>query len=226
MENKCNDTLLLLAANCFYGNLWGSLAHWQMHLRGREQKLEFGRLSLEREIPRQGSPRGNVGNQEGLAEASTGAPHLALHPYPSSAPPVTSNSVPVQKVASEARNTAAAPTSAGWPMRPRGWGDKGKRRSRAALTRLLHTIPLTPYLSDPAPTPTWAIVPSRIVALGSGVEAASSSHRGVQMFPGAMLGGWRRENGMGLLQTPCLGLTPSLPSPPRRLSAHFELLTS
>lgn len=55
--------------------------------------------------------------------ASTGVPRLALRPYPSSAPPVTNSSIPVQKLASDARKTAAAPTSAGWPMRPRGWGE-------------------------------------------------------------------------------------------------------
>lgn len=64
-------------------------------------------------------------NQEGVTGASTETVHLALHQYPSSKALVTSNSMPVQKLVSEARNTAAAPTSAGWPMRPRGWEETG-----------------------------------------------------------------------------------------------------
>lgn len=74
-----------------------------------------------------------------------------------------------------------------------------------------------------APTHTWAIVPSQTVASGSGVEAASSSHSGVQMFPGETLGKGG-ENPVGLLQTLLLGLTassqPHPPTPPPRLSVH------
>lgn len=47
----------------------------------------------------------------------------------------------------------------------------------------------------------WAKVPSRMVALGSEVEAASSSHSGVQMFPGEMLGG-HVGKGLGLADGP------------------------
>lgn len=96
--------------------------------------------------------------------------------------------MPVQKLASEARNRAAAPTSAGWPMRPRGWGErrrkevKGSPHLMATPPSLLHSTWIW------SPTPTWAKVPSWIVVLGSGVEAANCSHNGVQMFPGEMLG--------------------------------------
>lgn len=72
----------------------------------------------------------------------------------------------------------------------------------------------TPTPPRPGPHSTWASVPSRIVAAGSGVEAASSSHRGVQMFPGEMLG-WGRTGGQGSpMHTLPLGLTPPRGSPP------------
>lgn len=142
---------------------------------------------------------------------STGVPGMALRPYPSSAPPVTNSSIPVQKLASEARNTAAAATSAGWPMRPRGWGETGGKGEHVKhLVWLPCPKPLPKHL-DGAPTPTWARVPSRIVAAGSGVKAASSSHSGVQMFPGEMLR--KGEEGVrdGCHQR---GLWGSLPAPP------------
>lgn len=117
--------------------------------------MDLGRLSLAWESPSQGSPSRNVENQEGVPGASTGEFHLALHPYPSSTPPVISNSMPVQKLASEARNTAMAPTSAGWPVRPRGWEEteikKVKRSSHLTITphftwiwSLLLPVPLYP----------------------------------------------------------------------------------
>lgn len=90
-------------------------------------------------------------NQKGVTGASRGTLHLALHPYPSSAPPVTSNSMPVQKLASEARNTAAAPTSAGWPMRPRGWEETGRKEVKRSshLTATPTTWIWLPLLLEP-----------------------------------------------------------------------------
>lgn len=85
--------------------------------------------------------------------------------------------------------------------------DQVKRRSRGALTCLPCTIP------GPGPNPTWATVPSQIVALGSGEAAASSSHSGVQMFPGEILGEGRRENRAGRPHTHFSGSLPVFPLP-------------
>lgn len=72
-------------------------------------------------------------SQEGVAGASMGTVHLALHQYPSSTALVTSNSMPVQTLVSKARNTAAAPTSAGWPTQPRGWEETGIKEVQRSL---------------------------------------------------------------------------------------------
>lgn len=162
---------------------------------------------MEWESPCQGSPRGNAGNQEGIAGASTGVPHLALHRTPARHPQSPAAQC-LQKLASEARNTAAAPTSAGGPMRPRGWRKTRRKGCQEEPSPNAHT----PCHLDLAPTPTWATVPSQTVALGSGVEDASSSHSGVQMFPGEILGEGE-EPGVSA-QTLLLGLTHCLPSPP------------
>lgn len=61
-----------------------------MHLRGRWQKVEFRRPSLGLESPSLGYSGGFVESQEGAVGGLHRVPRLALHLYPSSAPPVTS----------------------------------------------------------------------------------------------------------------------------------------
>lgn len=66
-----------------------------------------------------------------------------------------------------------------------GAGERpGERRGQEEPSPDIHT----PNHLALASAPTWATVPSGTVASGSGVEAASSSHSGVQMFPGRYWG--------------------------------------
>lgn len=104
------------------------------------------------------------------------------------------------------------------PCDPGAGERQGKREIKGsprltATPEASHTTWLWP------PTPTWASTPSRIVAAGSAVAAASSSHSGVQMFPGEILWGGRRGDQGSVPQTRPGGLTSCLLRP-------FELLTS
>lgn len=141
----CRALLWALVGVVWHTGKWASCLELGAILEGQRAEAGiWGRLNLGREGPGQGSPRRSVENQEGMTGASTGAPHLALHTYSSSAAPrVTSSSVPVQKVASEsqARNTAAAPTWAGWPTWPRGWEETGIKEVNGSprLTPTPHT---------------------------------------------------------------------------------------
>lgn len=73
----------------------------------------------------------------------------------------------------------------------------------------LYLLPSYIHTSQLSVAPTWAKVPSRMVALGSEVEAASSSHSGVQMFPGEMLEKGEKEEELMLT----LAWHPQLPQP-------------
>lgn len=174
---KCNDAFLLLIAKRLLwetGVVWHT-GEWSEYLQPglgwvgaaperQRWKLELWETEFGVGEPRQEGPGGNVGDQEGLVGASAGAAWPALRPYPQPALPVTSSLVPVQKVASEAKNTAAAATFS-WlaSMRPRAGGTRGKGESRGAPAR-----PPPPDTTHPAPTPTWARVPSDCSSGGQG----------------------------------------------------------
>lgn len=140
---------------------------------------------------------------------------MALHPYPSSAPPVTNSSVPVQKLASEARNTAAAPTSAGWPMRPRGWGetrekgDQGKPPPDCDTRSLPYHMALAPPL---LPGPVCLL---RLWLWGQAWRRPAPPTVGSRCFPGRYCG----EGEEGIREV-CHkhGLVGSLPA----FSAHWS----
>lgn len=143
---------------------------------------------------------------------SKGVPGMALHPYPSSAPPVTNSSVPVQKLASEARNTAAAPTSAGWPMRPRGWGETREKGDQGKPPPDCYTLSLPYHM---------ALAPHAYL----GQDAFSDCGCGVRRGGGQLLPQWgpdvswgdtvgREKRGSGKCATNTASWAHFLPSPP------------